>query len=726
MKQKFPKGFWLIGLVFILLVGLQPSILVGQLQYDFRFRCPTYQRNAYGELLVEIESLRPVAPTSDEKFDVRMVFDNENYHDNIPAYFELRTTVWIRAGQKTGFAKVLFPECLARFDQVAVTIGKTGGGQNQTWRNEYVYVNQQFQSTLLWITANTGNFNWNHLHLKSGGRTTVPPQTIQNTPPKNLSIPTFHRMPNFRSGGLQNGWNAIKEGTYVDVRKREQLPTTWLEFTNFHLIVVSEKNWKSICREQPETRKAISNWVHEGGKLLLYDVQLEKPSQPDNGLLKTFANSTAETQLLTNPKTWQYNNLLLKWNSEREKYEGAQPQNRIARARIRQYLGRNLERQPTMLSHPVGTGRVFFEQKDLTNYGFNQWGVIFNELLIPASGSMINQQQIRYGVDSYSFGERDRNERIENFFNYTFDIPGVGRPPVNLFRILIFVFVLVIGPVNYVVLRKRRRLNLLLFTVPAFSLLTCIALLTYAILADGFRMHERVESVSYVDQRSQFVSTYSRHQCFGVSIPSGGYEFDKNTLVIPECQSYAQRPIEITDNGDTYTIRGGKIKTRVPHQFVLHKVKQTERQLVIDSIDSGGMGITNQLGGKIQFVLVKDKDQYYFGQDILDGKSTKLGKRTASQGDHQMRSYVQDKREDIEEIYSGYRGFSIARSSRRSLQFHSSRILKRMERSQGALMQIRSIPHAYIAILETNPMVGTCAPDAKIDKELHVVIGIWK
>ena len=50
---------------------------------------------------------------------------------------------------------------------------------------------------------------------------------------------------------------------------------------------------------------------------------------------------------------------------------------------------------------------------------------------------------------------------------WTFLIPGVGEAPVVSFLLLVSLFAIVIGPVNYVVLGRSRRLYLLLLTVPA-------------------------------------------------------------------------------------------------------------------------------------------------------------------------------------------------------------------------------------------------------------------
>ena len=72
----------------------------------------------------------------------------------------------------------------------------------------------------------------------------------------------------------------------------------------------------------------------------------------------------------------------------------------------------------------------------------------------------------------------------ENRGFWRFLIPGVGMAPVNGFRVLITLFVVLIGPVNYVLLRRKRRLHLLLVMIPAGAALVTGSLFAYAMVND--------------------------------------------------------------------------------------------------------------------------------------------------------------------------------------------------------------------------------------------------
>src|SRR6266478_2253668 len=77
---------------------------------------------------------------------------------------------------------------------------------------------------------------------------------------------------------------------------------------------------------------------------------------------------------------------------------------------------------------------------------------------------------------------------------WEFLIPGVGLTPVVQFQILISLFVIGIGPVNYLLLRRWRRLGLLLITVPASAAIVTLALFGYALIHDGLGVRVRARS----------------------------------------------------------------------------------------------------------------------------------------------------------------------------------------------------------------------------------------
>ena len=91
-----------------------------------------------------------------------------------------------------------------------------------------------------------------------------------------------------------------------------------------------------------------------------------------------------------------------------------------------------------------------------------------------------------------------------------FLIPSVRGVPVIAFLLLITLFTIVIGPLNYVWLWKRRRLYLLVLTIPAIALCTSLALFAYSAVAHGFSTKSRSRTVTFVDQQSKEAVSIAR------------------------------------------------------------------------------------------------------------------------------------------------------------------------------------------------------------------------
>ena len=101
-------------------------------------------------------------------------------------------------------------------------------------------------------------------------------------------------------------------------------------------------------------------------------------------------------------------------------------------------------------------------------------------------------------------------------------IPGVGSAPVNSFLVLISLFVVAIGPVNYFLLQRQRKLYLLLITVPLGAGVVTSALFIYALVSDGLGVRARARSLTRIDQTSGRTVSWSRQSYYAGLAPSAG------------------------------------------------------------------------------------------------------------------------------------------------------------------------------------------------------------
>jgi hypothetical protein len=219
--------------------------------------------------------------------------------------------------------------------------------------------------------------------------------------------------------------------------------------------------------------------------------------------------------------------------------------------------------------------------------------------------------------------------RRENRDFWNLLIPGVGRAPVNAFLLLITLFVVTIGPVNYFFLRRKGRLYLLLITIPAGALLVTVGLLCFALLTDGVRVRARVRGLTEIDQRTQRAVAWSRQSYYAGLSPAAGLEFPSDAAVYPlyfrpsaELRGNSSRRIAWHDQQHF----SGYLPSRTSTQFLVVESRSTTRQVVVTSAGTGvPTRIRNELGvGMVRVVVRGADDRMYAAGPLADGAESDL------------------------------------------------------------------------------------------------------
>jgi hypothetical protein len=100
------------------------------------------------------------------------------------------------------------------------------------------------------------------------------------------------------------------------------------------------------------------------------------------------------------------------------------------------------------------------------------------------------------------------------------DIADLGQAPVAMFVLVILLFAILVGPVNFLVLRRRRRPLLALVTVPLLGFGTTFVILGYGVFHDGFGVRGVVTSWTMLDQARHEATTIAARSLFAGLAPS--------------------------------------------------------------------------------------------------------------------------------------------------------------------------------------------------------------
>src|SRR5205085_10307058 len=135
-------------------------------------------------------------------------------------------------------------------------------------------------------------------------------------------------------------------------------------------------------------------------------------------------------------------------------------------------------------------------------------------------------------------------------------------------------FAVPIGPVNMIVLARKNRRLWLLWTVPAISLVTCLAVFGYMLAAEGWQGHRRVAALTRPDGPSHRATTLAWAGFYSPLTPGDGLHFSQDTEVAPQSATefrYGRRGgnAHTLDWGQDQHLARGWVQPRVPAHFML-------------------------------------------------------------------------------------------------------------------------------------------------------------
>jgi hypothetical protein len=190
---------------------------------------------------------------------------------------------------------------------------------------------------------------------------------------------------------------------------------------------------------------------------------------------------------------------------------------------------------------------------------------------------------------------------------------------------LMLVFVIAIGPLNIIVLNRRKRRTWMLWTIPAISLTTTLAVFAYSLLREGVTPTVRISGFTVLDQTSHHAETIGAEGIYCPLTPGGGLHFDAETEVTPLVSAdYSSGSAREIDWSQTQFFTRGWVAARVPAFFHLRKSETCRDRLQVENID-GHLKVLNGLGAPMKSVWYADASMnIYTAHDVAAGESAEL------------------------------------------------------------------------------------------------------
>ena len=203
-------------------------------------------------------------------------------------------------------------------------------------------------------------------------------------------------------------------------------------------------------------------------------------------------------------------------------------------------------------------------------------------------------------------------------------VDKLGIPVRGLF-LLMLLFAVTIGPLNLILLSRRKRRIWMLWTTPVISLAACFAVFAYATFGEGWNRHARTEGLTILDERVRRATTIGWTGFYSALTPSEGLRFGYETEVTPLPQSLTTTTARTVDwTYDQHLANGWSI-ARIPAHFMVRKSEMRRERITVRRGADAGLRVVNGLGADISEFWLTDKDgTIYSATGLSAGKEAKL------------------------------------------------------------------------------------------------------
>lgn len=200
--------------------------------------------------------------------------------------------------------------------------------------------------------------------------------------------------------------------------------------------------------------------------------------------------------------------------------------------------------------------------------------------------------------------------------NSQFPVEREMHVPVRGLLALMLVFAAVIGPVNLVVLSKKKRRIWLLWTAPALGLAFSGIVFGYNLLAEGWTGHRRTHTFTILDQVHHRATTLGWTAFYCPLTPGDGAHFSIDTELSPQWMNPGwmiapSRACTVEWTRDQH-LASGWISARTPVHFVVRKAATQRQRIEITPAPGGTFTALNGLSVTVTSLDFADDDGRVF------------------------------------------------------------------------------------------------------------------
>jgi hypothetical protein len=565
----------------------------------------------------------------------------------------------------------------------------------------------------------------------------------------------------------------------------KEFPKRWLSYTCLDAATVSLDELINLKQSSPDAFQALRFWIRAGGQLWVNEVGADFERLPELSKLLQLRASVSPNVELSDDSP-------LERQDDGEPQAGWRPLKTVDGSPDGQVMTfmdqrdgttrtvrnpRVIERLQNDPNFSVISQRFDTTSNDFRPLGRRLWGKWFveqplglgmvrafretNDVTLfqqsPAANVNAGNQNVsadmppalRMALDSVGrWGSR--HGTVPDDANVSFSdllVPGMGLAPVTEFQVLITLFVVGIGPVNYFLLKRWRRLHLMVLTVPLAAGVVTLALFAYAFLADGFGTTVRANTYTSLDQRTGEAACWSRLSYYSGLAPRSGLTMPDDVAVYPIVPDWNGISIESVVNSkrdlrwapDEARMTRGWLRSRTPTQYLTVRARTSPIKLEFTPVRDR-LRVKNSLNTGIDYLVVADDaGKFWSAEKLANGSLNFLQPVERLDAVDRFRKIVAERSPQTPDALVGtnpqssfqrrqwmamrgrYSGYSGNETIEANLANASIATLAGTDGREGLALP----PRSYVAVTQTGPEVVFGMDGVLEDASFHVIAGQW-
>lgn len=288
---------------------------------------------------------------------------------------------------------------------------------------------------------------------------------------------------------------------------------------------------------------------------------------------------------------------------------------------------------PLVVEKPIGAGDIDFVALDLSSAPFEGWSGTgkFWETLLSTANNYYN------GPSDISI----RSIQASNMANPLSMIPSMELPSIKWLTAILVLYILIVGPANYFVLKKKNRLHWAWITIPGITILFSAAAFGSGYLMRGSNiLIHKIGIMEIQPEGSAHISSYMG--LFSPSEKSYQVEVSGDSLLSPIVNEYEQdvnngsgSEISVVQ-GKPNVLRGLSVSQWSMQSFMTEETIPNPGKISGDlKIEDGNLTgtVRNELTQVLKDVTVVIRNQYFSLGDVNPGQEAAVNLKISSSPD---------------------------------------------------------------------------------------------